>query len=226
MATQPTNDLLIWANTDVNLPNLTGPNKTEPSADLVAKGWDFKQKPSADEFNYILNNLSKWVEYLITLTAEGTPLNTPSTLVERDADGNFAASMIASDLTGNVTGNADTATKWQIARTLTLTGSVNGSASIDGSGNISVPISISSSSGITILTGTVAHGGTIPLPSGFIESQCKWFVSVNSLYSGQGSDDIDLFVCSADTARVVTCSGSNGNGSFTGVANYIIVGVK
>ena len=64
MATQPTNDLLVWANTDVNLPNLAGPNKTEPSADLVAKGCDFKQKPSADEFNYILNNLGEWIEYL------------------------------------------------------------------------------------------------------------------------------------------------------------------
>ena len=118
MATQPTNDLLVWANTDVNLPNLAGPNKTEPSADLVAKGWDFKQKPSADEFNYILNNLSEWVEYLKTLTAEGTPLNTPSTLVERDASGNFAASMITSNLTGNVTGNAATATKLATARTI------------------------------------------------------------------------------------------------------------
>lgn len=64
MATQPTNDLLVWANTDVNLPNLAGPNKTEPSVDLVAKGWDFKQKPSASEFNYILNNYSEWIGYL------------------------------------------------------------------------------------------------------------------------------------------------------------------
>lgn len=70
MATQPTNDLLVWANTDVNLPNLAGPNKTQPSADLVAKGWDFKQKPSANEFNYILNNLSEWVEYLKILITE------------------------------------------------------------------------------------------------------------------------------------------------------------
>ena len=33
------------------------------------------------------------------------PLNTASTLVERDASGNFAASMITANLTGNVTGN-------------------------------------------------------------------------------------------------------------------------
>ena len=143
MATQPTNDLLVWANTDVNLPNLAGPNKTEPSADLVAKGWDFKQKPSADEFNYILNNLGEWVEYLKTLAAEGTPQNTPSTLVERDASGNFAASMINSNLTGDVTGNANTATKWQTARTLTATGGATGTATgIDGSSNITLNLTL------------------------------------------------------------------------------------
>lgn len=226
MATRPTNDLLVWANTDVNLPNLAGPNKTEPSADLVAKGWDFKQKPSAGEFNYILNNLSEWIEYLKTLTAEGTPLNTPSTLVERDVSGNFAASMITSNLTGDVTGNADTATKWQTARTLTLTGAVTGSVSVDGSGNVSMATSISSSSGVAVLSGTISHGGTIPLPSGYSQAQCKWTVSVSELSSGLGSNDIDFFVCSADSDRVVTCSGGNGDGSFVGIANYMIIGVK
>lgn len=226
MATRPTNDLLVWANTDVNLPNLAGPNKTEPSADLVAKGWDFKQKPSAGEFNYILNNLSEWIEYLKTLTAEGTPLNTPSTLVERDVSGNFAASMITSNLTGDVTGNADTATKWQTARTLTLTGAVTGSVSVDGSGNVSMATSISSSSGVAVLSGTISHGGTIPLPSGYSQAQCKWTVSVSELSSGLGPNDIDFFVCSADSDRVVTCSGGNADGSFVGIANYMIIGVK
>ena len=76
----PTDDLIVWASSDVNLPNLAGPNKVKPIDDLILKGWDFKQKPAADEFNYILNNLGEWVEYLKTLTAERTPLNTPSTL--------------------------------------------------------------------------------------------------------------------------------------------------
>ena len=134
MATQPTNDLLVWANTDVNLPNLAGPNKTEPSADLVAKGWDFKQKPSADEFNYILNNLGEWVEYLKTFTSEGTPLNTPSTLVKRNASGNFAASMITSNLTGNVTGNADTATNATLH--IYTRGDVHGAVSTNSPGNL------------------------------------------------------------------------------------------
>ena len=282
MATQPTNDLLVWANTDINLPNLAGPNKTEPSTDLVAKGWDFKQKPSADEFNYILNNLGEWVEYLKTLTAEGTPSNTPSTLVERNASGNFAASMITSNLTGNVTGNADTATnatqhintkggvhgavainspgnlmmrdgngdvaaryfvgdltgnadtatKWQTPCTLSLTGSLTGSAPIDGSGNVSIPTSISASAGVAILTGTVSHGGTIPLPSGFTESQCKWLVSINqqiTALSTDGADDHEYLVCST-SGRVVSCYISTKDSpttvKTTGIANYIIIGVK
>ena len=88
MATQPTNDLLVWANTDVNLPNLAGPNKTEPSADLVAKGWDFKQKPSADEFNYILNNLGEHIAYLegdLTYTFTGDVTGTVNTSGSEDA---------------------------------------------------------------------------------------------------------------------------------------------
>lgn len=41
-------------------------------------------------------------------------------------------------LTGALSGNASTASKWLTARTLTLTGSVTGSVSIDGSGNVSL----------------------------------------------------------------------------------------
>lgn len=39
---------------------------------------------------------------------------------------------------GSLSGNASTASKWTTARTLTLTGSVTGSVSIDGSGNVSL----------------------------------------------------------------------------------------
>ena len=240
MATQPTNDLLVWANTDVNLPNLAGPNKTQPSADLVAKGWDFKQKPSADEFNYILNNLSEWVEYLKTLTAEGTPLNTPSTLVKRDASGNFAASMVTSNLTGDVTGNADTASKWQTARTLELTGAVTGSVSVDGSGNVSMATSISASSGVAILRGTVLNGGTIPLPAGYTEEQCKWMVSpLDTNVNGTSWDWAEgvnarhiKTVCVAYLSRNVVAytriwrDGTNDYYDLNASANYIIIGVK
>lgn len=42
----------------------------------------------------------------------------------------------------NITGNAATASKWLTPRTLTLTGGITGSATIDGSGNVSLETSI------------------------------------------------------------------------------------
>ena len=55
--------------------------------------------------------------------------NTPNTVVKRDGSGNFAAGTITANLTGDVTGNADTATALETARTISLTGDVTGSVS-------------------------------------------------------------------------------------------------
>jgi hypothetical protein len=69
-----------------------------------------------------------------TVTSNATNLNTASTLVFRDASGNFSAGTITAALTGNAT----TATTWATGRTITLTGDVTGvSGSFDGSGNLS-----------------------------------------------------------------------------------------
>ena len=43
-----------------------------------------------------------------------------------------------SPINGQLSGNAATATKWQTARTLALTGDVTGSVAVDGSGNVSM----------------------------------------------------------------------------------------
>lgn len=285
----PTDDLIVWASSDVNLPNLAGPNKVKPIDDLILKGWDFKQKPAADEFNYILNNLGKWVEYLKTVVIEATPEATANTLALRDATGSFKVKQLTSTAPNGITplvvtsttkvdnlnadllngmnptsvvtpstvcsrdgngdvaarhfigdlgGNANTATKWQTARTLALTGSVTGSVSVDGSGNVSMATAISPSSGVAILTGTIANGGTIPLPSGFTEAQCKWIVSMNNdnpsntawdWQEGVSSDHIHSY-CSANGTRVVTCYrtviNETGTQTHNGTANYIIIGVK
>lgn len=47
-----------------------------------------------------------------------------------------------SPINGNLSGNATTATKWQTARTLALTGDVTGSVSIDGSNNVSIATTV------------------------------------------------------------------------------------
>ena len=125
---------------------------------------------------------------------------------------------------GNVFGNADTATKWKTARTLTLVGSVSGSTSLDGSDNVTLNTSLQGS-GVSILTGTIAHGGTIPLPAGYTQDQCKWMVSVNEI-GVKNDNTTDTLTCSAIN-RVVTISMIYTSvGTLTGRANYIIIGVK
>lgn len=89
------------------------------------------------------------------------------------------------------------------------------------------------SSKISILTGTVAHGGTIPLPSGYVQAECKWMVSVNSLDGSGAAGAFNTIDCSADSNRVVACQANrtnwvdgSTNTNITGTANYIIIGVK
>lgn len=61
---QPTDPLVIWASDNVILPISEQQNKIKPQDALIATGWDKTQKPSAEEFNYILNNLSSWIAFL------------------------------------------------------------------------------------------------------------------------------------------------------------------
>lgn len=63
-----------------------------------------------------------------------TPSNVNSAIVARDSSGNFAASLITSDLSGNAT----TASRLLIPRNITLTGLVTGVASFDGSTDITL----------------------------------------------------------------------------------------
>ncbi len=80
---------------------------------------------------------------------------------------------------------------------------------------------------IAILTGTVAHGGTIPLPTGFTQEQCRWFVSINTLTTCSTATQDGTFGVSADANRVVTCRyRASGGETRTGTANYLIIGIK
>lgn len=69
----------------------------------------------------------------IIISSNATHLNTASTIVSRNASGNFAAGVITADLTGN----ASTATKLATARNFSITGDVTATAqSFDGSGHL------------------------------------------------------------------------------------------
>jgi len=225
-----------WASLDATLPNTGNVNKVRPKESLRTIGWDKGQIPAAEEFNWHFDNVSDWIQYLdgyVDNVVSATSLNISDTLVKRDSSGNFSAGTISASLSGNAT----SASKWQTARTLSLTGAVTGSASIDGSGNVSLTTSVSNN-GVSILTGTISHGGIIPLPSGYTEGQCKWMVSPND--SGNNAWDINenasyvhfRVICSANGTRVVTSQtvvfddASDALVTYNTVANYIIIGVK
>jgi hypothetical protein len=76
---------------------------------------------------------------------------------------------------------------------------------------------------VSILTGTIAHGGTIPLPSGYTEAQCKW-VAIPSNMSDYGNNDMASFQVTT-SGRVVTVL-VDGTAYAGNYATYVIIGVK
>lgn len=92
-------------------------------------------------------------------------------------------------------------------------------------GNADTASSVNSiTNNISILTGIIAHGGTIPLPSGYSEGQCHWTVSTAGI-KDFGGDDVFLTHHCFTTGRVVSCY-TDGTFSATGNANYTIIGFK
>jgi hypothetical protein len=86
---------------------------------------------------------------------------------------------------------------------------------------------------ISILTGTVAHGGTIPLPDGYTQEQCKWIVSPYEAnwWGNPGGEDSYVGTgvrCWTDANRVVYVASLAYRGSWStgGTANYMIIGIK
>ena len=84
---------------------------------------------------------------------------------------------------------------------------------------------------VSVTTGTLASGATIPLPSGYTREQCKYMVSMN--YYEENTDGGDnKFACSVSSTGVVTCytswySSSDNKWSQTHrTANYICVAIK
>lgn len=54
----------LWATEDTNLPATDNTNKERPKDSLQTTGWDKGQIPSAEEMNWMLNNIYLWIQYL------------------------------------------------------------------------------------------------------------------------------------------------------------------
>ena len=108
-----------WLNTNGTTLQWTDPYPTQSgnsgkflSTNGTFVGW---ASASAVGFPSIVGNDNKYLKVSGTDVvwgdiAGGDSVNTPNKLVLRDASGNFAAGTITANLTGNVTGNADTVT--------------------------------------------------------------------------------------------------------------------
>src|SRR5574343_482284 len=231
-----------WATSDTTLPAAGTGNKTRPQETLRTVGWDKGQVPSAQEFNWLFDNVYDWIVHLdttntanktftlagdvtgsatynneagwsVTTTVvdnshnhissnitDATSLATVNTIVKRDSTGTAGFNRVC------VTGGDLTNPSFYFSENSNDTGFYPASDGRIGnthgehSGNSSTVSTVVNN--ISILTGILANGATIPLPSGYTESQCKWFVSVNSI-GVQNDGTLDTLVCYADASRVV-----------------------
>ena len=80
---------------------------------------------------------------------------------------------------------------------------------------------------VAILTGSIADGGTIPLPDGYTEAQCKWMVSMRHANLIQNTNFLfqgwDVYT---DGRSVRSLVKQSRGGKSNGVVNYMVIGVK
>ena len=120
-----------------------------------------------------------------------TANNTASTLVRRDASGNFVANTITAALAGNAT----TATTWLNARSIALTGDATATfASVDGSANVTTGITLA-----TVNSNVGSFGSTTQIPvvtvnaKGLVTGVTTASISTAlSIAGGTGTDTVAL----------------------------------
>ena len=210
-----------------------------------------------------INEFLKKSENLNDLANKATARNNLNVYSKAESDANFldAASNL-SDLNNTTTAltNLNVFSKSEVnSKTISAGNGLTGGGDLSANRTISMgtpstvgPTTSNTASGTThthaldatgnvaVLTGTIAHGGTIPLPAGYTQAQCRWMVSMSEDNPTSIPWDITEsgdrlhyhYKCTADSNRVVTAltyldyRSSAPGVPVNGNANYIIIGVK
>jgi hypothetical protein len=126
------------------------------TAPTTASGYDSISNPVTDI--YVNGTKVSLVGHTHTSAniTDATNSNTASTIVKRDASGNFSAGII----TASLGGNASTATTLQFSRTIGINGGATGSATaFNGGSNITIPITAVDPSYLSTAV-AITKGGT------------------------------------------------------------------
>jgi hypothetical protein len=130
-------------------------------------------------------------KFFTDMVSAATNANTASTIVKRDASGNF----LAGTITAALAGNASTATKWATARDLSLTGDATATfSSVDGSTNVSSALTLAT---VNTNVGTFGAASSIPVitvnAKGLVTGVSTAAVASNLNISGDtGTDAVAL----------------------------------
>lgn len=142
------------ANTVIQLKYSTV-NATPASLNVGEPAYSFQSNKLfiGNSTNHVLTIGGK---YYTDLVDAATDTNTSSAIVKRDASGNFSAGTITAALSGN----ASTATKWQTARNIGVSGDATGIVSVDGSANANIPVTLTNTG---VSAGVYGSSGIIPV---------------------------------------------------------------
>jgi hypothetical protein len=157
-------------------------------------------------------------KYYTDIIDAATNLATANTLVLRDVVGSASFNTVtANSFSGNIVGNAATASKWLAPIDLGLAGDATGNVSIDGSTNVTLTVDLTAS-GVTAAT----YGGTSNIPvitigtDGRITSASNVSVATNLSIAGDtGTDTLSIlsetltFVGGDGITSVVNSDGNN-----------------
>lgn len=134
-----------------------------------------------------------------------TDANTTSTIVKRDASGNFSAGTITASLSGNAT----TATTWANARNLSLTGDASATlSSVNGSANVSAELTLAT---VNSNVGTFGSASSVPVittnAKGLITGITTQSISVPTTLNITGDTGTDAVSLTSDTLAFVGGAG-------------------